>query len=190
MSLGSLSIGPLLEPDEHVVWAGRSGTHLFLSRRQGAALAFNILWWLIILSAATSLWGFRDSPLVLVVGLIFAIGALQDSWRTGRWLLRRWGERYVLTDQRVLVIGRSGEIVAHASLLNAHLFRLVTAPGLRGTILLDKDEPLFQTGSRLDLKPERDAARLSGVEGADALFALIQKTAAEREVEWTASAGG
>ncbi len=184
-------VGHLLEAGEGLVWSGRPGTGFYASQRQMAALAFTTLWWLGLLVIGWQAWGLRDSPLVLVVGGVLLIGALQDSWRTGLWLLRRWGEQYVLTDRRVFIIGRGDRIRADVSLLTAHTFHCVAAPGGRGTIVLGPDRPIFSpaSGRRLDLNPEADAPRLSGLEKAEQVFTLLMKTAAEREARWAASAG-
>ncbi len=183
------SVGHLLGAGEGLVWSGRPGTGFYASQRQIAALAFTTVWWLVLLVIGWEAWGLRDSPLVLVVGGILLIGALQDSWRTGRWLLRRWGEQYVITDRRVLIVGRDDRIRADVSLLTAHTFHWVAAPGWRGTIVLGPDQPIFSlaSGRRLDLNPQADAPRLSGLDKAEQVFTLLMKTAAEREAQWAAS---
>ena len=180
----------LLQPGEKIVWTGAPHALLFLSRRQGAAVAFNLFWWLILLLAAASVWAMRDSPLVIVLGVIFLIGVLQDAWRTGSWLARRVGETYALTDRRVLVIERSGALRAEAGLLSAHQFRAAPPSGEQGTILLGDDQPLWAlaSGRRLKLNPEEDAPRFSGQIGHLALLDLIRRTAADYEIRWAAEA--
>ncbi|MDO9586708.1 MAG: hypothetical protein Q7J13_02130 [Brevundimonas sp.] len=180
----------LLQPGEKIVWTGAPHALLFLSRRQGAAVAFNLVWWLILLLAGASAWAMRDSPLVIVIGGIFLIGVLQDSWRTGRWLVRRVGETYALTDRRVLVIERSGRLRAEAGLLSAHRFRAAPPSGERGAVVLGDDQPLWSpsTGRRLKLNPDEDALRFSGQIGHLALLDLIRRTAADYEVRWAAEA--
>jgi hypothetical protein len=164
----------------------------FLSRRQGAAVVFNLVWWLIVLLVGASAWAMRESPIVIVVGIVVVIGALQDSWRTGRWLARRIGETYALTDRRVLIIERSGKLRAEAGLLSAHQFRAVPPSGEQGSILLGDDQPLWAvaTGGRVKLSPEEDAPRLSGQIGHLALLELIRQTAADYETRWRAGAIG
>lgn len=180
----------LLQPGETIVWTGAPHSLLFLSRRQGAAVAFNLVWWLMMLVIAASAWAMRDSPLVIVLGIIFVIGVLQDSWRTGRWLARRVGESYALTDRRVLVIERSGALRAEVGLLSAHQFRAAPPSGERGAILLGEDQPLWSPskGRRLMLNPDEDAPRLSGQIGHLALLDLIRRTAADYESRWAAEA--
>ena len=190
---GTLQVTPesaargLLQPGERIVWTGAPHALLFLSRRQGAAVAFNLFWWLILLLIGASVWAMRDSPLVIVLGVIFVIGVLQDSWRTGRWLARRIGETYALTDRRVLVIERSGAPRAEAGLLSAHQFRAAPPSGELGTILLGDDQPLWAPANgRLKLNPEEDAPRFSGQIGHLALLDLIRRTAADYEIRWAA----
>jgi hypothetical protein len=180
----------LLQPGETIVWTGAPQGLLFLSRRQGAAVTFNLVWWLIMLLIAASAWAMRDSPLVIVLMLIFLIGVLQDSWRTGRWLVRRIGETYALTDRRVLVIERSGKLRAEAGLLSAHGFHAAPPSGARGAIMLGDDQPLWSatSGRRLRLNPDEDAPRLSGQIGHLALLDLIRRTAADNEIRWAAEA--
>lgn len=180
----------LLQPGEKIVWTGAPQSLLFLSRRQGAAVAFNLVWWLIMLLVGASGWSMRESPIVIVVGVILLIGALQDSWRTGRWLARRIGETYALTDRRVLILERSGRLRAEAGLLRAHEFRAAPPSGMQGAILLGDDQPLwsFMSGRRLKLNPDEDAPRLSGQIGHLALLDLIRRTAADHESRWMAEA--
>ena len=184
----------LLQPGERIVWAGAPHSLQFLSRRQGAAIAFNLAWWLLMLLVGVSAWSMRGSPIVIVVAVILLIGVLQDSWRTGRWLARRIGETYALTDRRVLIIERSGMLRAQAGLLTAHQFRAAPPSGEQGAILLDDDQPLWGLGRsrpedgrtlqalntnwNLKLGPEEDAPRLSGQVGHLALLDLIRRTAA------------
>lgn len=190
MTRTSAGVGRLLAPGEHLVWTGAPATFLFVSRRQGAAIAFNLVWWLIMLLVGASAWALRDSPLVIVIGIFLLIGVLQDSWRTGRWLARRIGETYALTDRRVLVIERSGKLRAEAGLLAAHGFRAAPPSGVQGAILLGEDRPLWTPagGRSLNLNPEQDAPRLSGQIGHLALLDLIRRTAADYEARWAASA--
>lgn len=194
----------LLQPGEKIVWTGSPHSLQFLSRRQGAAVAFNLVWWLITLLIGASVWAMRDSPLVIVLGVVFLIGVIQDSWRTGRWLARRIGETYVLTDRRVLIIERSGKLRAEAGLLSAHQFRAAPPSGEQGAILLDDDQPLWglrrsrpedgrtlqalNTSRNLKLGPDEDAPRLSGQVGHLALLDLIRRTAADYETCWMAEA--
>jgi hypothetical protein len=193
---GALQVTPetaargLLQPGETIVWTGAPHGLLHLSRRQGAAVAFNLVWWLILLLISASVWAMRDSPLVIVLVLIFLIGVLQDSWRTGLWLVRRIGETYALTDGRVLVIERSGRLRSEAGLLGVHRFRAEPPSGERGTILLGEDQPLWApaSGRRLRLNPEDDAPRFSGQVGHLALLELIRRTAADYEIRWAAEA--
>jgi len=192
----------LLQPGEKVIWTGSPTTLQFLSRRQGAAIAFNLAWWLIMLWLGAWAWAMRDSPLVIVLGIVFLIGVLQDSWRTGRWLARRFGETYALTDRRVLIIERSGKLRAEAGLLSLHPFRAEPPSGGRGTIMLGDDQPLWSflsarpgdgqtvlsvTNHRnLKLNPDDDAPRLSGLIGHLAILDLIRRTAADYEARWMA----
>jgi hypothetical protein len=180
----------LLQPGETIVWTGAPQGLLFLSRRQGAAVTFNLVWWLILLLIAASAWAMRDSPLVIVLMLIFLIGVIQDSWRTGRWLVRRIGETYALTDRRLLVIERSGKLRAEAGLLSAQGFHAAPPSGPRGAIMLGDDLPLWSatSGRRLKLNPDDDAPRLSGQIGHLALLDLIRRTAADYETRWAAKA--
>jgi hypothetical protein len=78
------AIQALLQPGETVVWTGAPQGSLFLSRRQGAAIAFTLSWWLVVLLLGWTARAFADSPLMIVIGLIVLIGVMQDSWRTGR----------------------------------------------------------------------------------------------------------
>ena len=185
------AVRALLQPGETVVWTGASQGRLFLSRRQGAAIAFSLLWLASLLFVGWSMRAFADSPLLIVFGVFVGIGVLQDSWRTGRWLLGRIGEHYTLTDRRVLVLDRKGGLKAEASLLTAHQFRAVPATGARGTILLGEDQPLIDLtqGRVLRVNPDEDAPRLSDVTGHMAVLELIQTTAAAWEVRWTAEQG-
>lgn len=180
------AVQALLKPGETVVWTGAPQGQLFLSRRQGAAIVFNLIWWLILLSAAWSMRAFAESPLLIVIGLFVAIGALQDSWRTGRWLFGRIGEHYALTDRRVLVLDRKGGARAEVGLLTAPPFRAAPATGARGAILLGEDAPLIDLtrGRVLRINPEEDAPQLSDVVGHLAVLELIRKTAAAWEVQW------
>lgn len=180
-----------LQAGETIVWTGAPHGRLFLSRRQGAAIAFTLAWWLIILFVGWSARAFAGSPLLIAVGVFVGIGALQDSWRTGRWLVGRIGEHYALTDRRVLVLDRKGGLKAEASLLTAHQFRAVPATGARGTILLGQDQPLVDLtqGRALRVNPDEDAPRLSDVMGHLAVLELIRKTAAAWEVQWSAGEG-
>lgn len=196
----------LLQPGERIVWTGAPHSLRFLSRRQGAAIAFNLVWWLIMLLVGASAWSMRESPIVIVVGVILLIGVLQDSWRTGRWLARRIGETYALTDRRVLIIERSGKLRAQAGLLTAHQFRAAPPSGEQGAILLDDDQPLWgprrsrpedgrtlqalNTNWNLKLGPDEDAPRLSGQVGHLALLDLIRRTAADYEACWRAGTIG
>lgn len=113
-----------------------------------------------------------------------------QGWRFWTWWGRCYGERYVLTDLRVLVIGRDGALRSETGLLKAHLFRLSGSFGGGSTILLGVDEPLWTAASSrsLNLKPSADAPRLSGLDDGGKVFALIRKTAEERERLWAASA--
>jgi len=169
-----------LNPGETAVWTGVPQGWLFLSRRQGAAIAFNLVWWLILLSAAWAMRAFAGSPLLIAVALFMVIGAMQDSWRTGRWLFGRIGEHYALTDRRVLVLDRKGGLKAEVGLLSAHPFRAVPATGVRGTILLGEDAPLVDLtrGRVLRINPDEDAPRLSDVMEHLTVLELIRKTAA------------
>lgn len=194
----------LLKPGEKVIWTGAPGSMQFLSRRQGAAIAFNLIWWLIMLWLGAWAWAMRDSPMIIVLGVVFLIGVLQDSWRTGRWLARRIGETYALTDRRVLIIERSGKLRAEAGLLSPHPFRAEPPSGKRGAILLGDDQPLWSflnarpgdgqtilsvTNHRsLKLNPDDDAPRLSGLVGHLAVLDLIHRTAADYEARWRAGA--
>lgn len=196
----------LLRPGEKIVWTGAPHSLQFLSRRQGAAIAFNLVWWLILLLVGASAWAMRESPIVIVLGIVFLIGVLQDSWRTGRWLARRIGETYALTDRRVLIIERSGKLRAQAGLLTAHQFRAVPPSGEQGAILLDDDQPLWglgrsrpedgrtlqalNTSRNLKLGPDEDAPRLSGQVRHLALLDLIRRTAADYETRWRAGTIG
>lgn len=194
----------LLQPGERVIWTGAPHSLQFLSRRQGAAIVFNLFWWLILLLVGASAWELRESPIVIVIGIVFLIGLLQDSWRTGRWLARRIGETYALTDQRVLIFERSGKLRAQAGLLSAHQFRAAPPSGEQGAILLDDDQPLcgfgrsrpedgrtlqaLTTNRNLKLNPGEDAPRLSGLIGHLAILDLIRRTAADYEARWMAGA--
>lgn len=180
----------LLHPGEKIIWTGAPQSLQFLSRRQGAAIVFNLAWWLIMLLVGASAWAMRESPIVIVIGIILLIGVLQDSWRTGRWLARRIGETYALTDRRVLIIERSGKLRAEAGLLSAHVFRAAPPSGEQGAILLGDDQPLWSpsSGRRLKLNPDEDAPRLSGQIGHLALLDLIRRTAADYEIRWAAEA--
>lgn len=186
---GAASIQALLQPGEVVVWTGVPKGPLFLSRRQGAAIAFGLVWWLALLWLGWTFRTFGDSPLLIVIGLVMLIGVLQDSWRTGRWLAGRIGEHYALTDRRVLVLDRGGRLRAEAGLLSAHAFRAAPPAGPRGAILLAEDAPLFSpTQTRaLRLNPDEDAPRLSELVGHLAVFDLIRKTAAAWETRWAQS---
>lgn len=183
------AVQALLKPGETVVWTGAPQGQLFLSRRQGAAIAFSLVWWLVLLSAAWSMRAFADSPLLIVIGLFVAIGALQDSWRTGKWLAGRIGEHYALTDRRVLVLDRKGGLKAEVGLLTAHPFCAAPATGARGAILLGEDAPLVDLtqGRVLRINPEEDAPRLSDLVGHLAVLELIRTTAAAWEAQWAAS---
>lgn len=180
----------LLQPGETVIWTGSPQSLQFLSRRQGAAIVFNLVWWLIMLLVGASAWAMRDSPMVIVLGIVFLIGVLQDSWRTGRWLARRIGETYALTDRRVLIIERTGRLRAAAGLLTAHQFRAAPSSGEQGAILLGDDQPLWSLGNgrSLKLNPDEDAPRLSSQVGHLALLDLIRRTAADYEIRWMAEA--
>jgi hypothetical protein len=196
----------LLQPGETIVWTGAPHSLQFLSRRQGAAMAFNLAWWLLMLLVGVSAWSMRGSPIVIVVAVILLIGVLQDSWRTGGWLARRIGETYALTDRRVLIIERSGKLRAQAGLLTAHRFRAAPPSGEQGAILLDDDQPLWglgrsrpedgqtlqalNTNPNLKLGPDEDAPRLSGQVGHLALLDLIRRTAADYETRWQAGTIG
>lgn len=199
------AVRDLLQPGERVIWTGAPHSLQFLSRRQGSAIVFNLVWWLIMLLVGASVWGLRESPIVIVVGIVLLIGVLQDSWRTGRWLVRRIGETYALTDRRVLIIERSGKLRAQAGLLSAHQFRAEPPSGEQGAILLGDDEPLWgfgrsrpedgrtlqaltTTSRNLKLSPDEDAPRLSGQIGHLALLDLIRRTAADYETRWRAGA--
>lgn len=181
----TVAVQALLQPGETIVWTGASQGRLFLSRRQGAAIAFNLAWWLIVLCVGWSARAFAGSPLLIVIGIFVVIGAMQDSWRTVRWLLGRIGEHYALTDRRVLVLDRKGGLRAEASLLSADLFHAVPTTGVRGTILLGEDAPLFVAAGRpLRVNPDEDAPRLSDVMGHLAVLEMIGKTAAAWEARW------
>lgn len=188
---GTRAVEALLQPGETIVWTGAPLGRLFLSRRQKAAIAFSLGWWLILLVVGWSLRAFAESPLLIAIGLFFIIGAAQDSWRTGKWLARRFGEHYALTDRRVLAVDRKGGLSAEASLLAAHAFRAVPATGDRGAILLGEDAPLFAFGQGrpLRINPDEDAPRLSDVAGHLALLELIRTTAAAWETRWAAEEG-
>lgn len=178
-----------LQSGETVIWTGVPRGRLFLSQRQKAAILFSLGWWLILLFTAWSMRAFAESPLLIVLGLFVAIGAAQDSWRTGKWLFGRIGEHYALTDRRVLVLDRKGGLKAEAGLLSAHQFRAVPATGVRGTILLGEDQPLFvpTQGRAVRINPEEDAPRLSDLVGHLAVLELFRTTAAAWEVQWAAS---
>lgn len=185
------AVEALLQRGETVVWTGAPQGMLFLSRRQGAAIAFSLIWWMITLFIAWSMRAFANSPLLIAIGLIVVIGAVQDSWRTGKWLVDRIGEHYALTDRRVLVIGWKGGLKAEVSLLTAQAFHAVPPTGARGTILLGEDAPLFAPGKgrALRINPDEDAPRLSDVARHLALLELIRTTAAAWEVRWTTEEG-
>ena len=180
------AVEALLKPGETVVWTGAPRGWPLLSRRQKAAILFSLAWWSGLLFTAWSARAFAGSPLLIVLGLFVAIGAAQDSWRTGKWLAGRIGEHYALTDRRVLVLDRKGGLKAEVGLLSAHPFRAVPAAGVRGAILLGEDAPLFvpTQGRAIRINPDEDAPRLSDVTEHLAVLALIRKTAAAWEVRW------
>lgn len=188
----SAGIQALLQPGETVVWTGAPQGLPSLSRRQGAAVAFNLAWWASLLFVGWSMRAFAGSPLLIALGVFVGIGALQDSWRTGRWLAGRIGVHYALTDRRVLVLDRKGGLKAEASLLTVHAFRAAPATGARGTILLGEDPPLIDLtqGRALRVNPDEDAPRLSDVMGHLAVLDLIRTTAAAWEVRWAAEQAG
>lgn len=175
-----------LQSGETVIWTGVPRGRPFLSRRQGAAILFSLGWWWCLLMAAWAARAHADSPLLITVGVFVVIGALQQSWRTGGWLFGRIGEHYALTDRRVLVLGRKGELKAEVGLLSAHAFRAAPGTGVRGTILLGEDLPLFvpTRGRPLRINPEEDAPRLSDLVGHLAVLELIRETASAWEVQW------
>ena len=194
MQLGSGQfppVGPLLEPGEPIVWQGAPGSMYFLSHRQIAAIATSLISAAVFYWIATVFWALQPGAIMVAVLIFVGSGIAWSFWILGRWLLRRIGEHYALTDRRVLIIGRDGRLRAEFSLLSAHLIRLVPAPGLRGTIILGSDKPLMRFSGRVsvDTNPRSDAPRLSAIEGADMLLDLIMRTAATREREWSDGSG-
>ena len=185
-------IDSLLKAGETVLWTGGPHGALFLSRRQGAALAFNLVWWALCVMIGAWAITMRDSPIVIVLMLVILIGVLQDTWRTGRWIARRIGERYVLTDQRILVVEGSGRLRSECGLLSVHRFRAAPPAGPRGAILLGEDAPVFAPFKArwLRLNPDEDAPRLSDLVGHVAVLELIQRTAAVWETRWAEAATG
>lgn len=134
------------------------------------------------------LFGF--GPVTVGALALAGLSLVVQGWRFWRWWSRRDGERYILTDSRLLVVERDGSLRSETSLLKAHLFRLSASFGGGSTVALGEDEPLWTSASSrsLNLKPAADAPRLSGLDDGGKVFALIRKTAEARERLWAASA--
>ncbi|WP_417232939.1 hypothetical protein [Brevundimonas sp.] len=186
-----MQVGALLEPGEHLVWSGAPGARLFLSRRQAVAAAFLVLHGALALLLVLTVQGlFGFGPVTVGAVALAGLSLVVQGWRFWTWWSRRFGEHYVLTDSRVLVVERDGTLRSETSLLKAHLFRLSASLGGGSTVVLGQDEPLWTPPSSrsLNLKPAADAPRLSGLDDGGKVFALIRKTAEARERFWAASA--
>lgn len=134
------------------------------------------------------LFGF--GPVTVGALALAGLSLVVQGWRLWKWWSRRDGERYILTDSRLLVVERDGSLRSETSLLKAYLFGISASLGGGSTIALGPDEPLWTPPSSrsLNLKPSADAPRLSGLDDGGKVFALIRKTAEARERLWAASA--
>lgn len=172
----------LLQTGEAVVWTGEPNSHRFLSKRQGWAIAI-WSWWLVVsVAIAPALW---NAPIdawdfFALLALVFLV---IETSRLGPWLFRRFGETYVLTSRRILILNRDDSVRSETSLLRTHEFTRVAAPEYLDTLVLGEDQPLLR-GRSIDTRSAADAARLSAVAGGDDLLSLIRKTATAWETEW------
>ena len=176
-------LNQLLEAGEAIIWTGQPSTCWFLSQRQGWSIA---AWTLLLVVSAFLAPALISNPLS-VWGLLAGGGLVWlawDTWRLGRWLVRRRGEFYAITTRRILVLERDCSLRGSLSLLRSHEIRRAPSLHVLDTLILGPDRALFQ-GHRLDTRPSSDAPRLSGIAGGESVLAIIHKATADREIEWT-----